>query len=76
MLNWFSSRRILPPFPIISAWLLVAVLLATAPRTAAQVYSGTLTGVVTDATGAVLPGAKAVLTDVEKGLTYAAASDN
>ena len=43
--------------------------------TTAQVYSGTLTGVVTDATGAVLPGAKAVLTDVDKG-TFAAASDS
>ncbi len=31
---------------------------------------------VTDATGAVLPGAKAVLTDVDKGVTFAAASDS
>ena len=41
----------------------------------AQVYSGSLTGVVTDQTGAVVPGAAVSLTDVNKGYSFAATSD-
>jgi len=41
----------------------------------AQVFSGSLTGVVADESGAVVPGAKALLTDQEKGFTYSAVSD-
>jgi hypothetical protein len=41
----------------------------------AQVFSGSLTGVVTDESGAVLPNARVVLTDEDKGFTYTAASD-
>ncbi len=36
----------------------------------AQVFSGSLTGVVTDAAGAVVPDAKAVVTDENKGFTF------
>ncbi len=41
----------------------------------AQVFSGSLAGVVTDRSGAVVPSAKAVLTDQDKGFTYSAVSD-
>ncbi len=40
-----------------------------------QVYSGSLTGVVSDPSGAVMPGAQAVLTDEQKGFKYSAATD-
>ncbi|HEY1948182.1 MAG TPA: carboxypeptidase regulatory-like domain-containing protein [Bryobacteraceae bacterium] len=41
----------------------------------AQVFSGSLTGVIADESGAVVPGAKALLTDQDKGFTYTAVSD-
>ena len=40
-----------------------------------QVYSGSLTGVVKDPSGAAVPNAKAVLTDQDKGFTYASVTD-
>ncbi len=47
-----------------------------APDVLAQVYSGSLTGVITDPSGAVVPGAKVKLTDVDKGFTYDAETDS
>jgi hypothetical protein len=41
----------------------------------AQVTSGSLTGVVSDPTGAVIPGAKVVLTDANKGYNYPTTTD-
>jgi hypothetical protein len=41
----------------------------------AQLYSGALTGVVSDPSGAVVVGAKVTLTDVGKGFTYNATTD-
>ena len=41
----------------------------------AQVYSGSLTGVATDPTGAVIPGAHVILTDELKGFKYSAITD-
>jgi len=61
-------------------WLLVSLLLVcfvgffSAPGWA-QVTSGSLTGLVTDPTGAVVPGAKVVLTDTNKGYTYPTTTD-
>src|SRR5262249_62168546 len=52
----------------ISASLLCVSLLFNLPLQA-QIYSGSLTGVVTDPSGAVVPGAKVKLTDVEKGFS-------
>ncbi len=49
--------------------------LLVSPRTQAQVYSSSLIGVVTDPSGAAVPGAQALLTDEEKGFTYKAATD-
>ena len=40
-----------------------------------QVYSGSLTGVVKDPSGAAVPNAKVVLTDQDKGFTYASLTD-
>jgi hypothetical protein len=42
----------------------------------AQVYSGSLTGVATDPSGAVVPGAKTTVTDQEKGFTFTAVTDS
>ena len=42
----------------------------------AQVYSGSLTGVVTDPSGALVPGAKVTVTDAEKGVAFNVTSDN
>ncbi|MFZ0589500.1 MAG: carboxypeptidase-like regulatory domain-containing protein, partial [Bryobacteraceae bacterium] len=37
------------------------------PAIDAQVYTGSLTGVVTDPSGAIVPGAKIALVDQDKG---------
>ncbi len=59
-----------------SCWfLLVAFLLAMPAGAFGQGYFGTITGVLTDPTGAVIPGAKVTLTDQEKGYTFNATSD-
>ena len=42
----------------------------------AQVYSGSITGVVTDPSGAVVPGGKVTLTDIGKGFTFEAITDS
>jgi len=60
------------------AWSLLVVicLLGCVPISAwAQVTVGSITGVVTDPTGAVVPGAKILLTDTNKGYTYNAVTD-
>jgi hypothetical protein len=41
----------------------------------AQVYSGSLTGIVTDPSAAVIPGAKVTLTDVDKHFEFTAVTD-
>jgi hypothetical protein len=53
-----------------SGFLLVLVLLLNPGVARAQLYSGSLTGVVTDASGAVVPGADVTLTDSQKGFNY------
>src|SRR5580704_1477011 len=54
----------------------IAMLVLLTPLVHAQVYSGSLTGVVTDPSGAAVPKATAVLTDEEKGFTTTAKTDN
>jgi hypothetical protein len=55
--------------------LLFACLLGMPPGSLAQSYFGTVTGVVTDSTGAVIPGVKLTLRDQDKGYAFSAASD-
>jgi hypothetical protein len=60
------------------AWsaLVVICLFGCLPiSTWAQVTSGSLTGAVSDSSGAVVPGAKVVLTDTNKGYDYPATTD-
>jgi len=56
--------------------LAICLLVGVATATLAQVTSGSLTGVVADPTGAVVPGAKVTLTDVNKGYTYPVTTDS
>ena len=52
-------------------WLLILLLFALAtPGLLAQVDQGSITGTVTDASGAVVAGATVTLTDVDTGLTF------
>src|SRR5215469_7848962 len=53
-----------------------AAVLALCLASFAQVFSGSLTRVVNDPSGAVIPNAHAQLTDEEKGFTYAAITDS
>jgi carboxypeptidase family protein/TonB-dependent receptor-like protein len=58
---------------------LISLLVATftlAPSLLGQAYFGTISGEVTDATGAVVAGAKVVLTDEQKGFNFEATSDD
>ena len=58
--------------------LLFAVLLLTfyLPALSAQLYTGSVSGTVTDPSGGVVPSANLTLTDVDKGFTYHATSDS
>ena len=61
------------------AWMLASLLsfsLIFAPPLQAQIYSGSLTGVVTDPSGAVVPGAKVKLIDADKGFSYDTDTDS
>ena len=56
----------------LSIWLVLLV--ATTAR--AQLYAGSITGVIQDPSGAVVPNASVVLTDNDKGLKYSAKTDS
>ncbi len=55
--------------------MLLAILLPVPCALFGQAYFGTVSGVVTDPAGALVPGAKVILTDQEKGFTFAAVSN-
>jgi hypothetical protein len=58
----------------LSALLLLALLFFS-PAAQAQLYSGTVTGTVTDPTGATVPSAKVTLVDQNKGYAFDATTD-
>lgn len=64
--RWLWSLVTLLPFALIGVF---------SPPAWAQLYSGSITGVVTDQSAAVVPGAKIKLTDVGKGYTNEATTD-
>src|SRR5690348_8892157 len=66
----------LPQRPVLFGLLVLTCAVFLASNAPAQVYSGSLTGVATDPSGAVVPGAKAVLTDEQKGFTFTATTDS
>src|ERR1700704_117342 len=72
-----ASRSILPNCSrsLLCALLLVIVLMLPA-AVFGQGYFGTVSGELTDPTGAVVQGARVVLTDQQKGFTFATTSDN
>src|SRR5580692_12145888 len=52
----------------------IGILLACLPLLA-QTYTGRILGVVTDQTGATLPGAQVVITDMQRGVTRTLITD-
>jgi carboxypeptidase family protein len=61
---------------VIAAILIIATLIAAPATVSAQAYFGTVSGVLTDASGAVVEGAKVVLTDQQKGYAFNTTSDS
>jgi hypothetical protein len=55
--------------------LLLGSLLLLSATVQAQLYSGTVTGLVKDPSGALVPGARITLVDQEKGFTFTAVAD-
>jgi len=60
---------------ILTGLILVAVLIAPPSMLWGQSYFGTVSGELKDASGAVVQGARVVLTDQQKGFTFKATSD-
>lgn len=69
-----SIHRVSTALALGVALLLGTLLLPVSSR--AQLYSGSVTGVVTDPSGATVPGAKVTLVDQNKGYTFTATTDS
>ena len=52
------------------------VLFGLAAPATAQLYAGSVTGLVSDPTGALIAGAEVTLVDAEKGFTFTAKNSN
>src|ERR1700733_14707783 len=61
---------------ILAAILIIATVLAFPAVMLGQAYFGTVSGELTDTTGAVVEGATVVLTDQQKGYTFNTTSDS
>src|SRR2546423_12871610 len=61
---------------ILAITLISATLLAMPAVAFGQAYFGTVSGILTDSTGAVVPGAKVILTDQQKGFTFTTTSES
>jgi outer membrane receptor protein involved in Fe transport len=61
---------------VMAATVILALSLALPAALSGQAYFGTVTGELTDATGAVVQGASVVLTDEQKGFTFKATTDS
>jgi len=71
--NRISCKRY---FTLVSACLLAALLLAPASLRAQQAGAGSITGTVTDPSGAVVPGAIVTAKDVDQGTIWTTKSDS
>jgi hypothetical protein len=67
-----GKRSALSSYPLV----LISLVLLLPVTVQGQAYFGTVSGELTDATGAVVAGAKVVLTDQQKGFRFQAISDN
>src|SRR4051794_12311926 len=56
-------------------WTAFVLCMLSAISTWAQLYTGSITGTVTDATGAVVPNAKVTVTDISRGFEFTANTD-
>jgi hypothetical protein len=64
---WSAARR--------SSFVVCLVVGSLTPFANAQLYTGSIAGTVTDASGAVVPGAHVVATDVDKGFKFQGTTD-
>src|SRR5216684_732209 len=71
----FTRQRQMALTVVLSVFLILGFMAIFSPLSQAQVYGGSLTGVATDPSGALVPGAHVVLTDDEKGFKYTATTD-
>ena len=73
--NEVISRAGMRPLTCLLFACLPLLLLLASPAQA-QVYTGSITGLIQDPSGAVVPNASVVLTDTTKGLKYSATTDS
>ncbi len=72
---WILKDRICLFLRGVGACLLAVLMLAAPAALRAQGYFGTVSGVITDPSGAVVPNATVTLIDQEKGFTFDGKSD-
>src|SRR5713101_9898681 len=57
-------------------WLLFSLLFLLTSLASSQLYTGSIAGTVTDPTGAVIPSARVIATDQDKGFSFTAVADD
>lgn len=68
-------NRLAPP-PVVSLFLALIISLTMTTKSFGQAVYGNIVGTVTDSTGAVIPGAKVTVTNVQKGTSATATTTN